>query len=172
MHILLKCGSSDQELDLAENMMFTFCRHFSTLYDKCYMTLNLHQLIHLADSVRYLGPLYTHSCFSFEDKNGAILKMIRGTQCIDSQITTGISFVQKLPELKQKCIAKGSAESDIYYSIENPYLLKRQSKISDGVFILGSIKETKLNIQEFTALKNYLGEMPGNDTFPSFIVWK
>ena len=37
------------------------------------MTLNVHQLVHLADSVRYLGPLYTHSCFPYEDKNGFAL---------------------------------------------------------------------------------------------------
>lgn len=45
-----------------------FCRQFANLYDECYMTLNVHQLVHLSDSVRILGPLYTHSCFPFEDK--------------------------------------------------------------------------------------------------------
>lgn len=168
MHILLKCGSTDAEVDLAEKMLTTFCQHFSKLYDKCYMTLNLHQLVHLADSVRYLGPLYTHSCFSFEDKNGAIMKMIKGTQCIDSQITTGIAFVQKLPELKQKCIVKGSKEEKIYNGIECPHLLKRGRKIAEGVFVLGGIKKRKLNQQEFHTLIDFLGEIPTTDTFPSF----
>lgn len=74
------------------------------------MTLNLHQILHMADSVRYLGPLYSHSCCSFEDHNGVLLKMIRATQNIDNQITTGISFIQKLPELRQNCLPKGSKE--------------------------------------------------------------
>lgn len=68
MHILLKCGSNDEEIDRAEDYLFKFCNNFAQLYDQCYMTLNLHQLVHLADCVRSLGPLYTTSCFSFEDK--------------------------------------------------------------------------------------------------------
>lgn len=70
------------------------------------MTLNIHQLDHLSDSVRTLGPLYTHSCFPIKDKIGFLLKTIRGTQNIDSQIITGISLVQKLPELKENVYLK------------------------------------------------------------------
>ena len=29
--------------------------------------MNIHQLLHLSDDVRELGPLYTHSCFPFEE---------------------------------------------------------------------------------------------------------
>lgn len=100
MHILLRCGSTDEQLDYAEDLFIDFYRNFSRLYNECYMTLNLHQILHMADSVRYLGPLYSHSCCSFEDHNGVLLKMIRATQNIDNQITTGISFIQKLPKLR------------------------------------------------------------------------
>jgi len=120
MHFLLKCGSTAQEIDKAEQMLFTFCKNFELLYDKCFMTLNVHQLVHLADSVRYLGHLYTHSCFPYEDKNGFVLQTIRGTQNIDTQTITGISFVQKLPELKYRCIRKGSRAELIYEQIELP----------------------------------------------------
>lgn len=85
------------------------------------MTLNLHQILHMADSVRYLGPLYSHSCFSFEDHNRVLLKMIRATQNIDNQITTGISFIQKLPELRQNCLPKGSKE-ELYEMIIFPLI--------------------------------------------------
>ena len=68
----------------------------------------MHQLVHLVDTVRQLGPLYSHSCFPFEDKNGLLMKMIKCTQNIDQQILIGISFIQKLPELKPSCVEKGS----------------------------------------------------------------
>ena len=68
------------------------------------MTLNIHHLLHLPDQVRNLGPLYTQSCFPFENKNGLILKMIKGTQNIDQQIVSDVSFIQKLPELKQRFV--------------------------------------------------------------------
>lgn len=90
IYILLKSGATESDIDIAEIMSFQFVKMFSVLYDKCFMTLNIHQLVHLADSVRYLGPLYTHNCFSFEDKNGVLLKMIHGTQNIANQITTGV----------------------------------------------------------------------------------
>jgi len=91
LHILLKDGCSDSEIMNAEIMLFEFVHDFAVFYHSQFMTLNVHQLVHLADCVRTLGPLYTHSCFSFEDKNGILLRMIRGTQNIDNQIITGVS---------------------------------------------------------------------------------
>lgn len=106
LFLLLKYASTTNEIDHEEMLLYSFCRQFANFYDECYMTLNIHQLDHLSDSARTLGPLSTHSCFPIEDKNGFLLKTIRGTQNIDSQIITGISFVQKLPELKEKCTLK------------------------------------------------------------------
>lgn len=132
------------------------------------MTLNIHQLVHLSDSVRTLGPLYTHSCFSFEDKNGFLLKTIRGTQNIDSQIITGIAFVQKLPELKEKCIFKYTLEDTLCRSIENPNVIKRGQQIGEQVYILGAVKRKQLDDVHFNALTNYLEIVPFTDTFLSF----
>ena len=80
------------------------------------------------DNVKDLGPLYTHSCFSFEDKNGFILRLIHGTQFIDSQILTALSFTQKLPELKEQCITPGSVEEKLYYNLLNPNNLSEKVK--------------------------------------------
>ncbi|KAH3704953.1 hypothetical protein DPMN_080015 [Dreissena polymorpha] len=65
--------------------------------------------------------------------------MIRGTQNIDIQIVTGVSFVQKLPELKDKCIEKGSDCEKLYYSIEKPTILKRSLTVEKGFYVLGGI---------------------------------
>ncbi|CAC5363251.1 unnamed protein product [Mytilus coruscus] len=157
MHVLLKYGSTDEEVNEAELYLLEFCKNFPRLYNGCYMRLNIHQLLHLADCVRNLGPLYTHSCFSFEDKNGALIRMIRGTQNIDSQIVTGVSFLQKLPELKQNCIEKGSVCETLYNSMECPYILKRMKKIGNIGYILGSIKEITLSASENVALHDFFG---------------
>jgi len=89
-------------------------KSFSNLYQPCSYTLNIHQLLDLVDDVIDLGPLYTHSCFAFEDKNGFLLKLIHGTQFLDSQIVSAVSITQKLPELHEKCFSKGS-EIDLLY---------------------------------------------------------
>ena len=166
--ILLKDGSQENDIVEAENMLFEFVKHFSALYDKCYMTLNIHQLLHLPDSVRLLGPLYTHSCFSFEDKNGVLLKMIRGTQNIDNQIITGVSFLQKLPELKNTAIIKDSHIEDLYNSIEHPNILTRGVKLSDDVYILGALKTKKLTDTEHNALYKCLGYAPSEELIRYF----
>lgn len=169
--ILLKFGSTEKEVSEAEAMLFNFCADFECLYEKCFMTLNIHQLVHLADSVRALGPLYTHSCFSFEDKNGFLLKMIQGTQNIDSQIVTGVSFVQKIPELKQRFLentVEGSKLEKLLNAIESPNLLIRGEMIERGVYILGGVKLRDLIEDEYTKLCDFLGYAPVNEKFRTF----
>jgi hypothetical protein len=168
MHILLKCGSTDDDVNRAEVMLNKFCETFSDLYDVRFMRLNVHQLLHLPDSVRLLGPLYTHSCFSFEDKNGVLLKMIRGTQNIDNQILTGVSFIQKLPELKENCISKDSECEKIYNAIESVTLLKRNCIIEEGIYVLGAVKEKTLSVKELNALEKFLGFASIQNKFKSF----
>ena len=168
MHILLKSGSYESDLKRAEEMLFEFCRQFAHYYDSCFMRLNLHQLLHLPDCVRKLGPLYTSSCFSFEDKNGVLLKMIRGTQNFDNQILTGVSFVQKLPELKNKCVEKGTELEMLYNSIETPAVLKRTLSINNGFHVLGGISEKVLKDDETNALRHYLGADHLQNKFLSF----
>lgn len=51
-----------------------------------FMTFNMHQLLHLKDSVENLGPLWSHSCFFFEDLNGDFRDLFHGTQNIDGQV--------------------------------------------------------------------------------------
>lgn len=168
MHILLKFGSTHNDINRAEEMLTKFCELFADLYDVRFMRLNVHQLLHLPDSVRTLGPLYTHSCFSFEDKNGVLLKMIRGTQNIDNQIVTGVSFIQKLPELKEKCILKDSKSEEIYNAIESVTFLKKTQKIQEGIYALGAVKEKLRSPKEQNALEKFIGSTPFQVSFKSF----
>ena len=50
------------------------------------MTYNVHQLLHLKSDVENLGPLWTHSCFFFEDLNGDFRDLFHGTQNINGQV--------------------------------------------------------------------------------------
>ena len=169
VHILLGSGSSVCDVNRAEMMLLKFCEHFEDLYSRSFMTLNVHQLVHMAEGVRCLGPLYTHSCFPFEDKNGFILKLIRGTQNIDNQIITGVSFIQKMPELKQHCLAKGSAVEKLCHSIENPHSIQRGDKIFDNTYVLGGMKRRQLSDKKYDALCRFTGIAYFTDNLPSFM---
>ena len=51
-----------------------------------FQTYNCHSLLHLADDVKQRGPLWTHSCFPFEDCNGDLKDLFHGTQNIPGQV--------------------------------------------------------------------------------------
>ena len=159
-YLLLQESISEAHLTIAEQLLEQFCRGFTNLYQERYETLTVHQLLHLVDNVRDLGPLYTHSCFSFEDKNGFVLRLIHGTQFIDSQILTAVSFTQKLPELKEQCITPGSIEEKLYYNLLNPHKPKRKSEILPQAYLLGSLYRKRLNNMEFKAIEMFIGHAP------------
>ena len=62
-HLLLKQSISESDLCEAEQLLFSFCSSFPAIYVARFTTMNIHQLLHLADDVRDLGQLFTHSCF-------------------------------------------------------------------------------------------------------------
>ena len=160
VYICLKDSISLEELKKAESMLFSFCKDFSALYEERFQTLNVHQLLHLADDVRELGPLYTHSCFSFEDKNGFILKLIHGTQFIESQILSAVSITQKIPQLRQKCISAGSDLESVYLSLSHPRKPSKMLEICKDVYALGAVYNRTLNAEEYAAFQRYLGFAP------------
>ena len=50
------------------------------------MSANVHNLLHLSECVRNLGPLWAHSCFPFENTNGDLLKLFHGSQGVEKQV--------------------------------------------------------------------------------------
>ena len=53
-----------------------------------YCTANVHMLLHFADAVRNLGPLYVHSAFPFESMNGWLGDLYHGTKDPQNQVHT------------------------------------------------------------------------------------
>ena len=160
IYLLLKDEIKHSDLCEAEHLLNQFCALFHSLYEERFITMNIHQLLHLPDNVRELGPLYTHSCFPFEDKNGFILKQIHGTQFIDSQIIYAVTLTQKIPELKQSCILPDSEEDKLFCLLSYPQKPKRGTEILPGIFTLGASFKKDLSDDEFTALERFLGYAP------------
>lgn len=84
------------------SFVLQFVCMFSALYGEKHMSANLHQLLHLTDMVRGLGPLWVYSCFPLEDFNGRLLKLFHGTQHPELQIVNAVGTLVKLPELNFK----------------------------------------------------------------------
>ena len=155
--LLLQESVSEEQLQQASQCLQTFCKYFETLYGQRFYTLNVHNLLHLVDCVRDLGPLYIFSCFSFEDKNGFLLKLINGTQFIASQIITAVSITQKIPEIREKCIASGTEEEQLFRKLYFPPKVQVKHEIFPGLGVLGSSYKRLLTDFELNAFEEYLG---------------
>lgn len=156
--LLLKDSISDSDITRAENFLEHFVSRFPDLYEDRCMTLNLHLLLHLPGNVRNLGPLWAYSCFPFEDANGYLLKLVKGTQSVESQIIDSVSVTHGMPFLRKNCIIQGSKEEE---------LLKKILKISDknitlireNMYIMGKTTEKNphdLSQDLYVALANFM----------------
>ena len=140
---------------------------FSALYTAGRETINIHSLLHLAEGVRNLGPLWTHFCFPFESYNGNLLKLFHGTQNVDLQIVSAVAILQSLPCLKLKLIP-GSIEEEFFNSLMNPSHVQKEQIIEKDIAALGSAFVKKLNLEALNVLGRYFGYTPLLDSVPCF----
>ena len=107
--LLLQSAPSLEDVAMAERLLQHFCMKFAAYYGKVlqvlsyvfwfyspsalmvcvgerYYTANVHHLLHFADSVRNLGPLWAHSAFPFEDTNGWLGDLFHGSRDPQKQV--------------------------------------------------------------------------------------
>lgn len=102
---LLCCSSiSNAMLIEAKRSLNEYVSRFDILYGRKNLTCNLHLLLHLSDDVRKFGPLWTMSCFPFENLNGVLKSYIHGSRYPELQIYSSLSTFLSLSELKQKIL--------------------------------------------------------------------
>ena len=81
---------SHAQVDAAEQMLVDFCVLLPDLYGEPSCTANAHLLLHLAKYLRLWGPLWTHSAFGFESKNGRLKHLFHGNSDIVHQLLFNI----------------------------------------------------------------------------------
>ena len=77
-YILLQEGISPADLGRANMLLVAFVKNVEMLYGKRFMSMNVHNILHLPALVEQWGPLWGWSCFAFESYNGDIIKSIHG----------------------------------------------------------------------------------------------
>ncbi|XP_013380319.1 uncharacterized protein LOC106151541 [Lingula anatina] len=142
MFIMNLDSISPEDLLHCEELLIKFSCLFSSLYGVSHMSANLHQMLHLHDVVRQLGPLWVYSCFSFESMNGKLLKLFHGTQSPAIQIANAVSTLIKLPILEQNIDTdthSQSAVSQLYCKLSSASdRHKITETICDGVHVIGA----------------------------------
>ena len=54
------------DIILVKELLYQYVKDWQKIFDLCYMSSNLHSLLHVHESIQYLGPLYMYSTFNFE----------------------------------------------------------------------------------------------------------
>lgn len=78
--------------------------------------------------------------FPFEDANGYLLKLVKGTQSVESQIIDSVSITHGMPFLWKNCITQGSKEEEVLNKILN-ISEKYITLIQDNMYIMGKTIE-------------------------------
>lgn len=87
IHLLLWDCITEDDLNRAEKLLDTFYKDFAKLYRLGSCGLNVHNIgAHLTFYVRLWGPLYSWSCFGFEDWNATLLQSAHGTGDVTNQM--------------------------------------------------------------------------------------
>ena len=92
------------QVDAAEQMLVDFYNLLPDLYGEASCTANAHLLSHLVKYVRLWGPLWTHSAFGFESKNGQLKHFFHGKAEIHHQLLFNIDVSYTLQHIHMKLL--------------------------------------------------------------------
>ncbi|XP_070384883.1 uncharacterized protein [Dermacentor albipictus] len=100
MFLLLKDSVSLLDIEHSARFLTEFVVGVEFLYGQKNMTYNVHQLLHIPKSVVLFGPLWAHSCFSFEVNMGKLLRLVSSSNGVALQIATRLLLHSSLFALK------------------------------------------------------------------------
>ncbi|KAL7290560.1 hypothetical protein TKK_0015327 [Trichogramma kaykai] len=95
-HLLMKDEIQEHELLRANNLLKNAVADTEQLYGEDAMTYNIHQLLHLVQSVVDWGPLWAHFGYPFENGNGQLLKVVHAAKGVINQMCRHIARSQSL----------------------------------------------------------------------------
>ena len=141
MHILLGTSITLAQVDAAEQMLKDFCALLPELYGESSCTANSHLLSHLPKYVHLWGPLWTHSAFAFESKNGSLKHLFHGNADIVHQLLFNIDVMYTIQQMHTKLLAHDSQQT-VSYIEQLSHLTPRSNMLPIGshIYILGKCK--------------------------------
>ena len=150
IHILFSDSISMAQVDAAEQMLVDFYNLLPDLYGEASCTANAHLLSHLVKYVRLWGPLWTHSAFGFESKNGQLKHFFHGKAEIHHQLLFNIDVSYTLQHIHMKLLQHESDKTLSYlnYSHSRPNM----TCVGDHAYIVGKCVLTTPTNEQSSAL--------------------
>ena len=160
--ISLLCQNSVSAADIAlsQSLLDEYVKQYQNLYGMRHMSFNVHLLRHLPKVVEELGPLWTTTCFMFEDLNGSLKHLAHGTQYAGVQVLSNFELLTRLPVIINEDLKPGKIKTFRQKMCSRFSLLRLQS-VSKNVSIVGSLMK---NVSLFDNVQPVVSSIIGNDT--------
>ena len=140
LFLLYKSKVTEEDLVSANYSIQRYCEQFSDLYGQKFQTSNFHNLQHIVEDVRNLGPLWNTDCFPYENASGSLVKHIFGTQSADQQVIRAVSTMHKVPHISQS-VTNPQAKQFISKMLDHKWASK-ETVVDDDLAILGKADPT------------------------------
>ena len=156
IHMLLSDRISQAKIDAAEQMLMDFYILLPQLYGESSCTANAHLLSHLTKYVRLWGPLWTHSAFGFESKNGQLKRLFHGNSEVDivHQLLFNVDVACTLVQVQKQLQEVESEKTMMYLNRHCSGFVPRASMIciSTNTYILGKLKSVMPTPEQSAAI--------------------
>lgn len=124
------------------------------LYGECFMTFNVHQLLHLGTCVENLGLLWACSAFPFESGNGRITKMVKAAKGAPFQIVERVVVRQELELILHSAPLASSVRFFCEQQLGNA--LTKNVTTVNSIRLFGKPMNASLNSQQTDAITHFL----------------
>lgn len=158
IYIFLQQNITAKDILQCRKFLLEFVINVPVMYGERYMTSNVHLLLHLADKVEDLGPLWCSSCFYFEDFNGQLRRLFHGTQQIETRIAFAAGVHQSLPKIAQS-LKVGSCEQDLFEKMMTKNIQRTSENITEAVSVVGAFSCRPCTEEELGAIQNSVGNV-------------
>ncbi len=172
LSILLGEKLSLEDISLAEKMLNEFSQHAAILYGDHMCTFNMHLLLHAGDCVRKWGPLWSYSLFQYENANGVLTRLTKGTTQVCMQIINKVLIIQQLRTNGDLEILNPDAKK-FFMSMMDRKILYKKSIVCNKVTLVGPKRKYTFDAKETYMLCNHnLHPMDGSAwSFKYFFVY-
>lgn len=139
IYILNQSSITVDHIDQSKQLLLAFVSKSQVLYDPKVMVSNVHALLHLPEVVEDLGPLWTTSCFPFEDLLGKMVNYVHATRYVGLQIHTEVKRHQIMYNKLQQL--KGNTETKHFCDrlVRSGKRICSTRKIGINLFVLGKV---------------------------------
>lgn len=139
--ILTSDSIKPDDLKEADRCLKQYVTDFESLYGLENMTLNVHMLLHLARTAEMFGPLWTTSCFPFENLNGILKNFVKSSKNPELQIYNSLQMFVHYWYFKDEYLEEGSDSYTFCNAALKRVKLKRLTqKIRQEISIVGKHK--------------------------------